>query len=248
MNMETITELSLETINSGGFRVDEYGQFFMGVKNVCKENPVESLVKQVTDFEKSEKRLEKFFKKQDKSNITAELAKQDKRRDSAFACLYGICKANLNHFDANVEKAAQDTINGINSYGKKIYSKNYVTETHIVFNLIEDFEQKLSAQITLLNLEDVAQELKNANIEFNKLYTDRQQETAKNLVIDNAGELIKDTLVYYRELEKHIRAHNIISPSKKLNKLIMNLNAYIIKYNNIIAMRTHQDDENEISN
>lgn len=225
------------------FRTSEFVQFFDSVATICQQNNPEALgiQTQYNVFKAALAATVGSYKKNSKSNITEQLNELDARRDKAIVCLNTLCEGYLSHFSAEKQEAAERVISCVNKYGSRIYNLNYLAETAVVKGMVDELNQSLAAELTLLALSEVVDELASCNSEFDAKYIERVNETAA----DNSESTslhIAETKVAYKTMCQHIDAHAIINPSDAYNSLSDRLNALIGRFNSTMQLRKNENN------
>ncbi|MCF8334886.1 MAG: hypothetical protein K9I47_12105 [Bacteroidales bacterium] len=172
------------------------------------------------------------------SQLTQDIAQQDERRDKALIGMSLLFQGYKNHFDEAMGSAAELLLDSMNSYGDKIYYKNYQGETADIEDLVSKWENDadLQAAVTTLGLTPWLNELKAANGEFSTLYRARASEAAADPEV-SMTEARMDALKAYRKLADHIDAYAVINPDGAYDELIANLNDLITSYNETVDKR-----------
>lgn len=210
--------------------VDEANQ--QGEEGLLLDGPLTELNSCLTD-------MNALFKQERGSEITSDLAAQDDRRDSALAGISLLLQAYLNHYDTPTRQAAERLLNHMNSYGTRLYNESYQSETAIITNLVNDWENDpdLSAAVNTLELTPWVNEMKAANNEFNTLYEARATEAtdAPDMTMEQAR---MEATKAYRKLSNHIEANAVLNPDKPYGDLIKTMNAFIDSYNQTVDNRS----------
>jgi len=170
-----------------------------------------------------------------KSAVTGDIDDADALRDSINSGMNGIVKSALNHFDADVKKAANRVWVVLNSFGN-ISILSYDEETASIRKLSSELTANYAADVQLLGLDGWLTELTNKNDAFDSLmklrYTEGSGKTTlrmkpMRLEVDEA----------YRKISKRIDALIEINGEDAYKDFVLELNNRIDKYNNIIARR-----------
>jgi hypothetical protein len=190
--------------------------------------------------------LETLFKKSNASVVTSEIEALDYRRDQAINGLMSIINAFTYHFQPPIASAALVLQNNLKLYGVGIARENYQSETAILNNIINDWENKtdLATALKSLNLGAWKDELKAANQLFNEKYLVRTQEYGAASPETLKAKREETNGVYY-ELRKFLDAFSVIQPTPVYNKTINELNALIEQYNALLVTRKSTKPENQ---
>ncbi len=142
------------------------------------------------------------------------------------------------HHDKKRREAAEEVIACIDKYGYKLYSLNYGAETAALKNLAHDLQTDPVCMdaIQELQLKDVVNEMKNANVQFEKLFIERLSALSQE-VIKSTKERIKSTTEAYRTLVQHVDAHATLAPSEVYDAFTSHLNENIEHFNQVVERR-----------
>ena len=170
-----------------------------------------------------------------KSAVTEDLDDADALRDSINSGMNGVVKSALNHYDADVKKAASRVWVVLNSFGN-ISVLTYNEETVSIRKLNAELTANYTAEVQLLGLDGWLTELVNKNDEFDALMKLRYTEdSGKTLLRMRPQRLEVDEA--YRKIIKRIDALIEINGEDVYKDFVAELNIRVDKYNNIIARR-----------
>jgi hypothetical protein len=179
--------------------------------------------------------LDVAFKKIIKSILTDDMAKADKRRDEILQAMKEAVKMASKHSEQTVRRAAGKVKIVFDTYGR-IEKLSYPAETAAVYNIIQDFEGKYSAEIALVGLTPWVAELKTANETFGSLTGERKEETlAKPDLVMHDVRLKIDA--EYKAIVKLINAAIVMEGEDNYREFVTALNLDIKKYADIMAQR-----------
>lgn len=170
-----------------------------------------------------------------KSAVTDELETADVLRDSIFSGLNGIVKSALNHFDAEVKKAANRVWVVFSSFGN-ISVLAYDEETVSIRKLNAELTTNYAADVQLLGLTGWLTELTNKNDAFDALMKQRYTEDSGKTTL-RIKPLRLEVDEAYRKISKRIDALIEVNGEDAYKDFVLELNKRIDKYNNIIARR-----------
>ena len=199
----------------------------------------DALLAQVTN-------LETLFKVSQSSEITQEILNLDIRRDRAVSGLRQVVEGYRNYFLPATADAARLLSENIQLYGGDIERQNYRAQTATLNGIISDWETKapLTDAMTLLNLKDWKNELKDANALFNEKYLERTQEYGAANEETISTEKAATNALYYT-LRDNITARATIANTAALTTTINQLNALIAQYEVLLRDRKPElEDEN----
>lgn len=182
--------------------------------------------------------LENLFKKQLASELTQEILSLDARRDNAYNGILFSVQANLYHYEPNRVQAATRLKANLDLYGAGVAKENYLAETTLLKNIVNDWEDKpeLNDAMVLLGLKSWKNELKDANTSFNQKYIERTLEYSEadeqTLVAKRA-----ETLEAYYTLRQFIDAYALTVNTAIYHTATSQVNALIEQYNTLINNR-----------
>ncbi len=238
----------MKTILFSNFRISEFIQFFKSLVGLCnKNNPAElGIIVQVNKMDDENKSMESSFKRAQKSKYTQKLIELDQQRDNMIVGIRTIAEGFTYHFDEKLKQAGKAIVETIDRYGTKISKLNYKAETSTLDNIYTDFlnSKELTKALTITNTKAMMDKMITANQEFEEVFEKRIQDDAAD-DSKSSGELVKQAIVAYRTLIKHIEAHATIKPGEGYNKLIREINELIDSYNETMEKRTPSSDVEE---
>lgn len=173
----------IENFDPRELRNAEHVRFGEEIETICKNHfppdiPIGSdlRVKHTAAWEG----LSSYFLPQRQQPLTTQLIIADRHRDNLFTGLkYGVMSA-VFHPDPVRKKAGESILSSFRKYGPNINKLNYGAQTAVVDNLLDDLvnDAELSANLTLLNLNEWVSLLATANEQFKSLYDQRADENA----------------------------------------------------------------------
>jgi Family of unknown function (DUF6261) len=192
--------------------------------------------------------LDNLFVKVLANENTQVLVNIDENRDKAINGITFTVTGLAYHFDENIRNAAQKILDNLALYGSGIAKLNYLAETSVITNIINDWETKpvLIDALNVLNLTNWKDYLKTQNNLFNEVYLNRTQEYG-NASLENFKGKREETNVAYYALRDRINAlHTLVeTPPSPYSTIINELNALIEQYNTLINNRAAGSMENE---
>jgi Family of unknown function (DUF6261) len=222
------------------YRNSEFIRYNKNVVTVCLQNNAAGfqLAAQTNALQTSLLPLDELFMVEKANAHTAALADLDSRRDKATLGLRALGEAYSYHFLPEMANAGSALLAGIDKYGKKISTMNYVAETEILSSLAHDLSTipELTAAVQLLHAVPWVQELNTANELFNEKYLTRT-ETYAAKPQGSIADYRLAAMEQYRLLAAHITAHDTLTPSAGLTKLINELNSLTDQYNQLVTDR-----------
>lgn len=222
------------------YHTDEFNQFLSFVVKICREKDVRSLQinKEVNLLHSKNQEIEKAWKIFHGSDLTVEIEKTDHRRDNAIICLDAISKGYTYHFEESLKNAGLTISKIIDKYGSSLHRLNYLAETSVIKNLVNDLKaDEPNKSVQSLSLDNIVNELDKANKLFEDLYLERNKEMSAEKS-QTITELKEEAVPLYRNLVNVIQAHILISSEKQPYIEIRDqINQLIEKQNNIVAQR-----------
>lgn len=171
------------------------------------------------------------------SEYTAKIEKKDAKRENTYSIMLGEVKLAMKDED-NEEtlEAAITLFHVFKAYGN-IKRKSYDEETASIYNLVQDFENKYSEQIEILELQSLVAKLKTLNTEFDKLMGLRNTEKSLKPKA-RAVDIRKEINQCYGNIVKCIEVKTILNPNNHgLTPFINELNTNIDRYRNVLAVK-----------
>jgi hypothetical protein len=176
------------------------------------------------------------LKKVMKSVNTVAINGADKRRDEIWHAMSELVKLSLHHYLDDVRKAAYKLSVLFATYGN-IARQSLDAETSAIYNILQDLRGKYAEQVAkIAGLADWITELEAANIEVDRLMSERYDETAArtDLVMREVRLKIDDA---YDAVTERINAAIVMEGDEKYREFVTTLNAVIKRYNDIQAQR-----------
>lgn len=229
--------MEFTTIRSSKLRNGEHAQFFTEVDELIdKETPALLQIEQQSALFKTA--LGNEFEALGlirKSVITDELEVVDQPRDYTYRGTVGTAKAALNHYNAEVRKAAAKVMVVFDSFGN-VAAMPYNEETIAIRKLRAELMGSCSAEVTLLGLEPWLNELEAQNNAFDTLMKERYSEEAGRTALRMKTIRI-EVEAAYKKILKRIDALIEINGDENYKEFIAQLNIRVANYNNTVARR-----------
>ena len=163
------------------------GAHFVFIESVCKRLDSETELLKNEYFKKAADALKAAFNEENryfalskKSASTDEILAADADRDTLYSAYYRSVKSFLRVSTADLHTAAKTLWQSLVDYGIKP-SMQLERETGAIQNLLEDCEQKYSAEVAKLGLQTVLASLKTANAKVSELLYSRTTEQSKQV-------------------------------------------------------------------
>jgi len=229
--------MKVQSIRFEKMRNDEHFQFHTEfielVNRSCASNlKVEALFEAYLQFYR---RVDEALKKINKSALTEEIQKADKRRDKAFRGLLKQHSAGLIHFQPEVQQAAKKLSILFNTYGN-LARKPLNEQTSAVYNLMQELRGAYAETVNTAGLRAWVDELETANLAFIELYRERQDETAQKPDFILSQER-KNLDTAYRQLVQCLSALFIMEGKQLHAEFIRLLNTLVAKHKTLFAQR-----------
>ena len=163
------------------------GAHFVFIESICKRLDSETellkneYLKKAADALKAAFNEEnRYFALSKKSASTDEILAADADRDTLYSAYYRSVKSFLRVSSADLHTAAKTLWQSLVDYGIKP-SMQLERETGAIQNLLDDCEQKYSAEVAKLGLQTVLASLKTANAKVSELLYSRTTEQSKQV-------------------------------------------------------------------
>ena len=177
--MNEVKSIDLKSVSNGAH--------FVFVESICKRLDSETellkneYLKKAADALKAAFNEEnRYFALSKKSASTDEILAADADRDTLYSAYYRSVKSFLRVSTADLHTAAKTLWQSLVDYGIKP-SMQLERETGVIQNLVEDCEQKYSAEVAKLGLQTVLASLKTANAKVSELLYSRTTEQSKQV-------------------------------------------------------------------
>ena len=177
--------MEIETL---GLKSVSNGAHFVFIESICKRLDSETELLKNEYFKKAADALKAAFNEENryfalskKSASTDEILAADADRDTLYSAYYRSVKSFLRVSTADLHTAAKTLWQSLVDYGIKP-SMQLERETGAIQNLLEDCEQKYSAEVAKLGLQTVLASLKTANAKVSELLYSRTTEQSKQVV------------------------------------------------------------------
>ena len=176
--------MEIETL---GLKSVSNGAHFVFIESICKRLDSETELLKNEYFKKAAEALKAAFNEENryfalskKSASTDEILAADADRDTLYSAYYRSVKSFLRVSTADLHTAAKTLWQSLVDYGIKP-SMQLERETGAIQNLLEDCEQKYSAEVAKLGLQTVLASLKTANAKVSELLYSRTTEQSKQV-------------------------------------------------------------------
>ena len=176
--------MEIETL---GLKSVSNGAHFVFIESICKRLDSETELLKNEYFKKVADALKAAFNEENryfalskKSASTDEILAADADRDTLYSAYYRSVKSFLRVSSSDLHTAAKTLWQSLVDYGIKP-SMQLERETGAIQNLLEDCEQKYSAEVAKLGLQTVLASLKTANAKVSELLYSRTTEQSKQV-------------------------------------------------------------------
>ena len=194
-------------------------------------------------YQTAVEREDEAYKKIAKSEFTAQIEDADKARDKVYSNITAIIKTTLKHHNPDVVAAAKRLKIVIDTYGK-INQKSYNEQTGDVYNILQEFRGKYAADIELIRIPELVDELERTNKAVDALITERDVETAaKNP--ETMKEARADSDAAYHAIEERINAAVVMEGPENYAEFITRLNVIIDHYKLLLAKSHHHEKKHD---
>lgn len=182
--------------------------------------------------------LVELFEIAKKNENTETIESLDERRDRAIVGIRKVADGFSTYFEANKELAAKLVINHIDKYGSQISKMNYLAETTAINGVVNDLENEtdVKAAVTLLGLTAWVGELKQANIDFNAKYLERNADLA-NQPDQNVRDARMQTYPVFNLLMEKTASFYSAFGNQEYKTIIDQMDELTLKFNETVPKR-----------
>ena len=224
------------------------GAHFVFIESICKRLDSETellkneYLKKAADALKAAFNEEnRYFALSKKSASTDEILAADADRDTLYSAYYRAVKSFLRVSSADLHTAAKTLWQSLVDYGIKP-SMQLERETGAIQNLLEDCEQKYSAEVAKLGLQTVLASLKTANAKVSELLYSRTTEQSKQV----AGALRKarqQSDEAFKQVRKVANAMATLGSAEALKPFADFVNQLIKRYEDEVLPKKKKADD-----
>ena len=224
------------------------GAHFVFVESICKRLDSETELLKNEYFKKAADALKAAFNEENryfalskKSASTDEILAADADRDTLYSAYYRSVKSFLRVSSSDLHTAAKTLWQSLVDYGIKP-SMQLERETGAIQNLLEDCEQKYSAEVAKLGLQTVLASLKTANAKVSELLYSRTTEQSKQV----AGALRKarqQSDEAFKQVRKVANAMATLGSAEALKPFADFVNQLIKRYEGEVLPKKKKADD-----
>ena len=237
--------MEIETL---GLKSVSNGAHFVFIESICKRLDSETELLKNEYFKKAADALKAAFNEENryfalskKSASTDEILAADADRDTLYSAYYRAVKSFLRVSTADLHTAAKTLWQSLVDYGIKP-SMQLERETGAIQNLLEDCEQKYSAEVAKLGLQTVLASLKTANAKVSELLYSRTTEQSKQV----AGALRKarqQSDEAFKQVRKVANAMATLGSAEALKPFADFVNQLIKRYEDEVMPKKKKADD-----
>ena len=237
--------MEIETL---GLKSVSNGAHFVFIESICKRLDSETELLKNEYFKKVADALKAAFNEENryfalskKSASTDEILAADADRDTLYSAYYRSVKSFLRVSSADLHTAAKTLWQSLVDYGIKP-SMQLERETGAIQNLLEDCEQKYSAEVAKLGLQTVLASLKTANAKVSELLYSRTTEQSKQV----AGALRKarqQSDEAFKQVRKVANAMATLGSAEVLKPFADFVNQLIKRYEDEVLPKKKKADD-----
>ena len=237
--------MEIETL---GLKSVSNGAHFVFIESICKRLDSETELLKNEYFKKVADALKAAFNEENryfalskKSASTDEILAADADRDTLYSAYYRAVKSFLRVSTADLHTAAKTLWQSLVDYGIKP-SMQLERETGAIQNLLEDCEQKYSAEVAKLGLQTVLASLKTANAKVSELLYSRTTEQSKQV----AGALRKarqQSDEAFKQVRKVANAMATLGSAEALKPFADFVNQLIKRYEDEVLPKKKKADD-----
>ena len=238
--MNEVKSIDLKSVSNGAH--------FVFVESICKRLDSETellkneYLKKAADALKAAFNEEnRYFALSKKSASTDEILAADADRDTLYSAYYRSVKSFLRVSTPDLHTAAKTLWQSLVDYGIKP-SMQLERETGAIQNLLEDCEQKYSAEVAKLGLQTVLASLKTANAKVSELLYSRTTEQSKQV----AGALRKarqQSDEAFKQVRKVANAMATLGSAEALKPFADFVNQLIKRYEDEVLPKKKKADD-----
>ena len=238
--MNEVKSIDLKSVSNGAH--------FVFIESVCKRLDSETELLKNEYFKKAADALKAAFNEENryfalskKSASTDEILAADADRDTLYSAYYRAVKSFLRVSTADLHTAAKTLWQSLVDYGIKP-SMQLERETGAIQNLLEDCEQKYSAEVAKLGLQTVLASLKTANAKVSELLYSRTTEQSKQV----AGALRKarqQSDEAFKQVRKVANAMATLGSAEALKPFADFVNQLIKRYEDEVLPKKKKADD-----
>ena len=224
------------------------GAHFVFIESICKRLDSETellkneYLKKAADTLKAAFNEEnRYFALSKKSASTDEILAADADRDTLYSAYYRSVKSFLRVSSSDLHTAAKTLWQSLVDYGIKP-SMQLERETGAIQNLLDDCEQKYSAEVAKLGLQTVLASLKTANAKVSELLYSRTTEQSKQV----AGALRKarqQSDEAFKQVRKVANAMATLGSAEALKPFADFVNQLIKRYEDEVLPKKKKADD-----
>ena len=224
------------------------GAHFVFIESICKRLDSETELLKNEYFKKAADTLKAAFNEENryfalskKSASTDEILAADADRDTLYSAYYRSVKSFLRVSTPDLHTAAKTLWQSLVDYGIKP-SMQLERETGAIQNLLDDCEQKYSAEVAKLGLQTVLTSLKTANAKVSELLYSRTTEQSKQV----AGALRKarqQSDEAFKQVRKVANAMATLGSAEALKPFADFVNQLIKRYEDEVLPKKKKADD-----
>ena len=238
--MNEVKSIDLKSVSNGAH--------FVFIESICKRLDSETELLKNEYFKKAADALKAAFNEENryfalskKSASTDEILAADADRDTLYSAYYRSVKSFLRVSSSDLHTAAKTLWQSLVDYGIKP-SMQLERETGAIQNLLEDCEQKYSAEVAKLGLQTVLASLKTANAKVSELLYSRTTEQSKQV----AGALRKarqQSDEAFKQVRKVANAMATLGSAEALKPFADFVNQLIKRYEDEVLPKKKKADD-----
>ena len=228
--------VKIKNLHVNNLRNNAHLKFHMdAIALMTAENPANLNIQPLFNvYQPAVVREDEAFKKIVKSEFTEKIQTADKARDRVYSCITAIINALVKHYNDDVVDAAKRLKILIDTYGKGVNQLSYNEQTAAVYNILQEFNGKYAADVALVNITEMVNELERANNAVDALIKERMDETALKNPDNMKAVRIEADNAYFAIVER-INAAVIIEGPDNYMSFITKLNVLIDSYKQLLA-------------
>jgi hypothetical protein len=173
-----------------------------------------------------------------KSPETEKMTEADRLRDQLFHGLNATIRAAVSHFNPAHSEAARQLTMLLDHFGN-LAQKASNEETAGIYNLVQEFRGRYAGFIATLGLTEWVEQLAAQNEAYETLVRSRNEEVAERPKL-HVKQVRRELDDVYRQIIERIEAFCLVQGPESYATFIDRLNAFVTRYNNVVAQRRGQ--------
>ena len=200
----------------------------------------------VKSYEKGITELKNSYKKQKTNLHTEKVVALDHQRDQTYKAIWHKTKAFMYQTKAELVDAAHKILDTLKHYGGgKLTSFDFNGESAVIHKLVIELNRLYPAELKLLGLIEIVEQLEVENVAFESAYKDRNTLEAENKLLFEMQQVRAQLSKIYTVLCKQIDVLSLTFPekTKETQEFVIALNVLVGKYRVLITPSAKKEKE-----